>query len=152
TISPRSGGVRITPPPGGATFSPDGKRLFALERGGTRGNMGGEVTRHEPVLKAYDAQTGQELLALTLKGGGQGQSGILSPDGKRVAIATSQPDSTLRLWDVETGKEVISVKDGGGSLVFSPDGKRLASARGKEVKVWDAQSGQQLSTLKSRTE
>src|SRR5262249_26004584 len=35
------------------------------------------------------------------------------------------------------------------SVAFSPDGKRLASASGNHtVKVWDAQTGQELLTLK----
>ena len=40
------------------------------------------------------------------------------------------------------------------SVVFSPDGKRLASGSGSpaghpgELKVWDAQTGQELLTLK----
>ena len=43
-------------------------------------------------------------------------------------------------------------------MAFSPDGKRLASASGgsatrwnREVKVWDAQTGQELLTLKGHT-
>ena len=36
---------------------------------------------------------------------------------------------------------------------FSPDGKRLASAAADQtVKVWDAQTGQELLTLKGHTE
>jgi WD40 repeat protein len=34
------------------------------------------------------------------------------------------------------------------SLAYSPDGKRLASAHSGEVKVWDAQTGQELFSIK----
>ena len=39
------------------------------------------------------------------------------------------------------------------SVAFSPDGKRLASAASMTdtVKVWDAQTGQELLTLKGHT-
>src|SRR5262249_5414105 len=38
-----------------------------------------------------------------------------------------------------------------GPVAFSPDGKRIASGR-DGVKVWDAQTGQELLTLKGHTE
>jgi WD40 repeat protein/serine/threonine protein kinase len=136
---------------GNTTFSSDGKRLFTLGRGGTSGKGGGEPKFHEPKLTTFDAQTGKELLTITLKGGGQGQAGVLSPDGKRVAIAT-RTDNTLRVWDVETGNELFSIKGAGGGIAFSPDGKRLAIHSGKEVKVRDAQTGQELANLKGHTE
>ena len=33
------------------------------------------------------------------------------------------------------------------SVAYSPDGKRLATTSGSEVKIWDAQNGQELLTL-----
>ena len=64
----------------------------------------------------------------------------------------------MKVWDAQTGQELLSLKGGAYSLVFSPDGKRLASVRGirdnirrgyisGEVKVWDAQTGQELLAL-----
>src|SRR5438270_257615 len=68
----------------------------------------------------------------------------------------------MRIWDSETGKELLAINGGGRCLVFSPDGKRLAAGANvwddikkayvaSEVKVWDAQTGQDLLTLKGHT-
>ena len=53
------------------------------------------------------------------------------------------------------GQALLSFSGGGWSVVFSPDGKRLASTIGVrprdssevKVKVWDAQSGHELLTF-----
>jgi WD40 repeat protein len=76
-----------------------------------------------------------------------------SPDGKR--LATSGWDSTVKVWDPATGKEVLTLKghkDYVRTVCFSPDGKRLASASGdKTVRVWDAATGKQLLTLEGHS-
>lgn len=83
-------------------------------------------------------------------------SAAFSPDGKR--IATASADGTARIWDVSTGKELLSVKGStyeAGSeaghawfAAFSPDGKFLATAGGDGVaRIWDASTGQQLISL-----
>ena len=59
------------------------------------------------------------------------------------------------MWDAQTGREVVTYKGNVGainSVAFSPDGKRLAIAAGTswrdgEIKVWDAETGQELHTL-----
>ena len=50
------------------------------------------------------------------------------PDGRR--LASGSRDKTVRLWDVETGACVRTLKGHGNwvlSVCFSPDGKQLAS-------------------------
>jgi WD40 repeat protein len=70
-----------------------------------------------------------------------------SPDGKR--IVSGSDDSTLRLWDAQTGQPIGQALQGHtGSLrpvAFSPDGKRIVSGSDDStLRLWDAQTGQPI--------
>jgi WD40 repeat protein/tetratricopeptide (TPR) repeat protein len=137
-------------------FSPDGRRLASA---GGEPNEPGEV-------KVWDAQTGQDQFSLQ----GAGGPVCFSPDGRRLASASGDFRSRdirkgeVKVWDARTGQEALSLKGHTGivtSVCFSPDGRRLASASGGideqkrqgygEVKVWDAQTGQELLSLQGHT-
>jgi WD40 repeat protein len=55
-----------------------------------------------------------------------------SPDGKRIASGAGYRNKPgeVKVWDTQTGQEVLDLKGAGGSVAFSPDGQRLASACG----------------------
>src|SRR5262249_43179218 len=53
-------------------------------------------------------------------------------------------DQTVKLWDVASGQEVLTLKVPGGrsaaSVAFSPDGKRLVGDFEGTIMIWDASS------------
>ena len=116
-------------------FSPDGRFIATVS--------------DDKTAKVWDAATGKELL--TLRGHSDIVVGVAySPDGKR--LVTASWDKTAKLWDAVTGHELLTLSTSGSVLgvAFSPDGKQIATAN-RSVKLWDADSGQLLRTLRGHT-
>jgi WD40 repeat protein len=72
-----------------------------------------------------------------------------SPDGRR--LATGSSDRTVRIWDTNSGSELIVLRGHGDwvrGVVWSPDGQRLATASSdRTVRIWDTGSGSELAVL-----
>ena len=122
-------------------FSPDGRRIVTGSRGDKHKQSGtsGEA-------KVWDAQTGQELLAL--KGFNEGVSSVaFSPDGRRIVTGSN----TAKVWDAENGREILTLNghiSSVGSVAFSPDGTRIVTgSEDKTARVWDAQTGREILVL-----
>jgi WD40 repeat protein len=130
------------------TFSPDGSRLVAGAVDGT--------------IKVWNARTGQEIRSL------KGPAAFIkssSIDGVKAGFPhTLDPDDHLfsrsALGPITVTPEEVRRKGGLGShpnnaieiVAFSQDGKRLAAVRVRTVKVWDAESWQELATINGHTQ
>jgi WD40 repeat protein len=85
---------------------------------------------HEVV--AWDAETGQERLRL--EGHAADVNAVLfTPDGRR--LMTASADGTVKVWDVQAGLEVLTLKAGCPlvSLALSPDGQVLAAGGARDA-------------------
>jgi len=77
-----------------------------------------------------------------------------SPDG-RYALSSSE-DHTLKLWDVQSGKEIKSFEGHTmdvTSACFSPDGRyALSGSIDKTLKLWDIQTGKEIRSFEGYTD
>jgi WD40 repeat protein len=112
-------------------FHPSGKRLASAGEDGIRiwDLARGAVSR---------TLSGHEQLLLSI---------AFSPDGRY--LASGSLDHTIRMWEVESGKQVWSLRPGcqwaGDCVAFSPDGRLVASEReDKVLALWAASSGECL--------
>lgn len=130
-------GFQTAAPVYSVSFASDGRTLIWLSRGLvqlmdlTTGKLGAEF-RHE------DFVTGAAL----------------TPDGKILATAAAgmvggKYTPLVKLWDAAGGKElgILIQAEGSGSIAFSPNGKILAAASGKTVRLWDVSAKKEIANL-----
>jgi len=118
-------------------FSPDGSRLVAA---GDDGHV-----------NVWDTQTGTNLLSINAHGRGVTWAD-LSPDGNRI-VSASFLAGVASIWNASDGSELATINHGGiiGDVVFSTDGRSVATPVGSDVRVWDAVSGEMLVVLEGHT-
>ncbi len=124
----------------------------------------------DDTIRVWDVTTGRlyqtlkgrsyEMIQIstTLFGLGLGHSGWVrslawSPDGK--VLASGSRDTTIQLWDVETGMPRQDFKGHAKEiycLAWSPDGQTLASGAGdKSIRLWNFETGKLQQILTGHT-
>jgi WD40 repeat protein len=150
-------------------FVGDGRELATVSRDSTF--VGPKVTEWADwSLRRWDGATGAERAVTRADPNGEVHLAAFSADGRR--LATVLHNGTLRLWDVEAGKELrawkvptfssryINGAGQGADLViqdarpavsrpaFTADGQVLLAAGGANVHRWDVESGKELPMLR----
>jgi WD40 repeat protein len=164
-----------------AALSPDGKRVLSGSLDGTvrlwdvdTGKELRQMTGHTDVV--WSVAFGPEGRALSGGGDADGtmrvwdlntckQAAAFSVDGYPIGVAYSAKAklaatwswTRIRLWDLETGKEVRKLFGGHSNYVmsvcFSPRGERLLSASlDGTVRIWDVKSGKGLNQIQAHEE
>jgi WD40 repeat protein len=103
------------------------------------------------IVTLFDLQN-KRIRNIARGSGGDIKALAFRPDG---AVLVSVGRGAARLWDVATGRMLLSVRAGNTlpSVVFSPDGRRLAIGRWGAfgdtdgVKLYDLREGQGMQTL-----
>jgi WD40 repeat protein len=118
----------------GFELSPDGEKM---------------VTFLSEKTTIWDAQTGVKHVALPKVG--KARDAVFSHDGRWLATASDSNKTALAvIWNVADGAAKTTLpgaSDAAKTIHFSPDGKILATANDKGVKLWRVETGELLATL-----
>jgi WD40 repeat protein len=122
-------------------FSADGK-LFAVQTPAR-------------TIAVYESLTGNVVRRLEGDGGKGYYSLSISPDGR--TVAGSNRDGSLRLWDLESGRErarAPRIHAGVTHVFFAPDSKIFATGGGNNahaVLLWDTATGKPIDPFPGHT-
>jgi WD40 repeat protein len=119
-------------------FSPDGSKIAV-------------VCRRE--MRIFDSETTAKLGSPLTVGT---DNVVFSPDGSKITVAPYVRYNEIQFFDVETHSNLgspLTIDSTVHALVFSPDGRKIAAAHGKEIQMFDGQTYSKLgSSLKGDDE
>jgi WD40 repeat protein len=118
-------------PPLSVGFSPDGNLMITVPR------------RDMAIL--WNTVSGTEVHRFPLLYE-QGHAVAFSADGKNVAVGDCGDETLIRVWDVQSGKEIKKLKGliRVSRLAFSPDGTYLAAVESTQARLWHLSTGKRV--------
>jgi len=135
---------------GAARLSPDNRHLYLTHS---------DYLNDRYRIQCVDVGTGQKLWQTLWHTGSPSGLGPLaleiSPDGRVLASGAGFSDTTIHIWDADTGellklleRHTSSVYD----LAFTQDGRRLMSAAGDQtIRIWDTNAWMETDVLRGHT-
>jgi WD40 repeat protein/tRNA A-37 threonylcarbamoyl transferase component Bud32 len=107
----------------------------------------------EGQMRVWDVATRRVMLIV--RGHGKGPSDLaLSSDGRRLLASGTNPNELIRVWDVETGREVATLPGEPGLIYhmgFSPDASTLFATSGwGTALLWRAPSWEEIEAAERR--
>jgi WD40 repeat protein len=120
-------------------YAPDGRRVASAGADKGLKNLKVWNVKGRSFFKSYDGHADYVV------------SAAWSQDGRWLASGGGGKDTSIRLWEVETGKQLhryVGHQKDVESLAFSSAGDRLMSAsEDKTIKLWDVASEKELLTI-----
>lgn len=120
-----------------ASFDPTGTRVVTASDDGT--------------VRVWDAEGGQEL-ARWASGGERVLDAVSGGDGSEIAVAGADGQAYVWHWKTDRVVAVSGPSDHTGRVRFDARGDRVVTAGSKTPKVWDANTGQLVATLRGHTD
>jgi RNA polymerase sigma factor (sigma-70 family) len=123
-------------------FAPDGKTLAVGDETNT-------IRLWDVAGRKVTARLVGEKTQGQLRGVGDAITGLaFTPEGKTLVSTGDYGDGTIRVWDVDTGKERRRIRSQFGdtkSLALAPDGKTVAvSGMSCTIRLWDITTGKEV--------
>jgi WD40 repeat protein len=117
------------------TYSPDSSKIAM------------RTNNHKIVI--WDTATGREIKRL-VGHNNYIQDIIFSPNGRQ--LASYALDKTIKTWDISSGELLRSFPSASASsIVYSPDGSRIAGTEARTIKIWNSANGSEIRTLSGHT-
>jgi len=103
-------------------------------------------------LQVWDASNCRTLASWTSPDRYETRDLSMSPDGRRVA--TAQSNGSLEVWDVGTSRRMWQTNQASRirAIEYSPDGTRIVTTAGRDVRVWNADRPTVLLTMTGHDE
>ena len=108
------------------------------------------VPDEQGIIHVWNTATGQKRCTLQAKGKPSGVL-VLSPEGRSLALIIEDAASkyVVQVWNVATGKatQIAASDQPYTAVIFTPDGKTLATIGRSEIRLWDVATGREQARI-----